>query len=165
MSRIVLSLATLAVALLIVTGAAFAQTSTPSNLAAVGVSYQPGASPAVAGTGLYARLLSTTTNTWAFTALDALPATIKPFTVTTDTAVGVAQKVVTINGVDIYIPTAAGISWTGQNTGWNWSTGGLAVVKLGSSSWRLLPNVRVVKNSVGGQGYGVIAGVLVGWNW
>lgn len=133
----------------------------PANIYAAGISYNPGASPAIAGTGLYARQLIG--GTYAFTAIDALPATLKPFTVDTNISVGVAQKVATIAGVPIYVPTAAGISWSGKNTGWACSTGALAWIKI-KGQWAIAPNVRVLKSSVsGGAGYGVVGGFLLGW--
>jgi hypothetical protein len=135
-----------------------------NNVVAVGVSVNPGGSPQVAGTGLWARLVNSQ-GTYAFTVVDALPASIKPFTVTTNVSAGIAQKVLTINGVDILVPTAAGISWTGSNTGWAWSTGGMAAFKYKQT--RILPNVRFLKSSVSGAGagYAVIAGILFGWGW
>lgn len=138
-----------------------------TNIAALGVSYQPGGSPAVAGTGLYARQVSATSGTYAFSVLDAIPeAGVKPFTVTTGLALGIAQRVLTIGRVDIYIPLAAGFSYTGQNTGWNWSTGVLAVVPVKNTSWRVLPNFRAIKSSVGSaSGYSLIFGGLFGWGW
>jgi len=135
-----------------------------NNVAAVGVSVNPGGSPQVAGTGLWARRLNDE-GTYAFTIVDALPASVKPFTVTTNVGVGIAQRVFAINKVDIIVPTSAGISWTGNNTGWAWSTGGMAAFRYRQA--RILPNVRFLKSSVAGSGagYSVIAGVLFGWGW
>ncbi|MCU1338857.1 MAG: hypothetical protein JWO19_4438 [Bryobacterales bacterium] len=135
----------------------------PSNLYAAGVSFNSSASPRIAGTGLYARLISDGTGTYAFTVVDALPASIKPFTVTTNFGVGVAQKMFTVGSIPIFVPTSAGISYNGSNTGWAWSTGALASIKL-KNNWRVLPNVRIVKSSVSnGAGYQPIVGVLFGW--
>jgi hypothetical protein len=135
-----------------------------ANIAAVGVSVNPGATPAVAGTGLWARLVSGQ-GTYAFTVVDALPASVKPFTVTTNISVGIAQKIYTTKGVDLIVPTAAGISWTGANVGWAWSGGGMAAFKVGQA--RILPNVRFLKSSVAGAGagYSVIVGCLFGIGW
>lgn len=140
----------------------------PANFGALGVSYQPGGT--VAGTGLYARLL--TGGTYAFSVVDAVPQMAqKPYYVTTSFGVGIAQKLVTITvgrvAIPIFVPTTAGVSYSGGATGWNWTTGGLAVIPLGhATSWRLLPNVRVLKSSVSnGDGYGVVIGVLLGWGW
>jgi hypothetical protein len=141
------------------------QTDPPQNFAAAGVSYNNGATPKVAGTGLYARLVASSTGTYAFTAVDALPNTTQPFTVTTQVSMGVAQRIVTIGPVPIYIPTSAGISYSGTNTGWAWTTGGLAVIPL-RGSWKIVPNIRAIKGSVSqGTGYQVIVGVLFGWGW
>jgi hypothetical protein len=150
-------------ALLFILAAAlcFGQTA---NVAAVGVSINPGGSPQIAGTGLWARLVSGE-GTYAFTVVDALPATIKPFTVTTNVSAGIAQKILAIKGVDLLVPTAAGISWNGSNVGWSWNTGGMAAFNY--RNVRILPNVRVLKSSVAGAGagYSPIAGVLFGWGW
>ena len=135
----------------------------PTNIYAAGVSYNVGGSPAVAGTGLYARLVSASTGTYAFTVVDALPNTQQKYTVNTNLGVGIAQQVATIAKVPIYIPTSAGVSYTGANTGWAWSTGGMAVIGL-KGGYKVMPNVRLVKSSVSnGSGYQPVIGVLFGW--
>ena len=132
------------------------------NLYAGGVSYNSSATPAVAGTGLYARLLSDT-GTYAFTDVDALPNTVRPFTVTTNMGVGVAQKVATIGTVPVFIPAATGISFSGSNTGWQWNTGALAAIGV-KGNYFVMPQVRLVKSSVSnGSGYQPIIGVLFAW--
>jgi hypothetical protein len=134
-----------------------------SNIYAVGTSWSPGAQPAVAGTGLYAHIISDGTGTYAFTVVDALPISVKPFTVSTSIGAGIAQKVFTIGKVNFYIPTAAGISYSGTNTGWAWSTGGIAAIPLKNNVF-LMPTVRVQKSSVSnGAGYQPIVGLLIGW--
>ena len=141
---------------------ALAQTS--NNLAAVGVSYQPGGSPAIAGTGMYAKALAGTPGTYAFTVVDALPLPVKPFTVATQFGAGIAQKIFTVGKFTLYVPTSAGISFQGTNTGWAWTTGGLGsyTTKYGN----IMPNIRVVKSSVSaGEGYTIIAGLWWGWGW
>ena len=150
------------VALLII--AASLMLGQTANVAAVGVSANPGGSPQVAGTGLWARLVSGQ-GTYAFTVVDALPASVKPFTVTTNVSAGIAQKFYTIKGVDLIVPTAAGVSWSGTNVGWAWSGGGMAAFKVGQA--RVLPNVRFLKSSVAGAGagYQVIVGCLFGVGW
>ena len=133
-----------------------------ANLYAAGVSWNSSATPAIAGTGLYARKIADT-GTYAFTAIDAVPNTLKPFTVTTNIGAGLAQRIVTIGKVPIFIPTAAGISFNGSNTGWQWNTGAMASIKL-KGNYYLLPTVRLVKSSVSnGSGYQPIVGVLFGW--
>ncbi len=147
-----------------------AQTTAPAapaplaNIYAAGVSYNESASPAIAGTALYARLLSDGSGTYAFTVVDALPNSLKPFTVSSNIGVGIAQKLFNIKNVPVFMPTSAGVSFTGSNTGWNWSTGAMISVKI-KGSWYAFPNVRVVKSSVtGGTGYQPIVGVLFGWS-
>lgn len=146
-----------------VSSAQTAATAPLTNIYAVGASYSVGATPSVSGTGLYAHLLVPTTSTYAFTAVDVLPNTVKPFTVNTNFGAGIAQKLVTIGTVPVYIPTGAGISFNGTNTGWQWNTGALASFHL-KGGYYLMPNVRVVKSSVtGGTGYQPIIGVLFAW--
>lgn len=154
-----------ALALIIVLAAVFAHSQTPqaSNIYAAGLSFNQSASPAVAGTALYAHLLSDNSGTYAFTVVDALPTNVHPFTVTTNFGAGIAQKVFSIGSVPLYIPTAAGISFNGTNTGWQWSTGALASIKL-KGNWRVMPNVRIMKSSVSsGAGYQPIVGIMFGW--
>jgi hypothetical protein len=140
----------------------FGQDALPANVYAGGISYNVGASPAIAGTGLYAHLIADS-GTYAFTVVDALPISVKPFTVSTNFGVGIAQKLFTIAKVPVFVPTSAGISYTGNNTGWQWSTGALASIKV-KGNWRVMPNVRIVKSSVSnGAGYTPIAGILFGW--
>jgi len=132
------------------------------NIYAAGASYSINASPAVAGTALYAHSLNSA-GTYAFTAIDALPATLKPFTVTSNIGVGIAQKVFTLGSVPVYMPTAAGISWSGTNAGWQWSGGGLASIHV-KGNYYLMPSIRFLKSSVsGGTGYQPIIGLLVAW--
>lgn len=136
--------------------------SDPANIYGAGVSYNAGAAPAIAGTGLYAHLVNNS-STYAFTAVDLLPNTVKPLTVTTNIGAGIGQKIATIGKVPIYIPTAAGISFNGSNTGWQWNTGALVSIHL-KNEWYLMPTVRVVKSSVSnGTGYQPIVGVLFSW--
>ena len=151
--------------------ASAAQTPTPvlpaptqiTNLFAAGASYNVNAVPNVSGTGLYAHLVVPSTSTYAFSVLDILPNTIKPFTVSTNIGAGLAQKFITIGNVPIYIPTSAGISLNGQNTGWQWNAGALASIHI-KGQYYVLPSVRVLKSSVSnGTGYQPILGVLVGW--
>lgn len=145
--------------------AAPASSSAPlTNIYAAGVSWNQNATPSVAGTALYARLASDGTGTYLFTVVDALPTSTKPFTLTTDFSAGIAQKVFTLGKVPIFIPTSAGVSFSGSNTGWDWSTGAMAAVKLGKGNWRLFPVVRIARSNVsGGSGVQPIVGVMFGW--
>ena len=132
------------------------------NMYAAGVSYNNSGSPSVAGTALYAHSLNTS-GTYAFTVVDALPASFSPFTVTTSFGAGVAQKVFTIGNVPVYVPTSAGISYNGTNTGWAWGTGAMASVHI-KGNWYAFPHVRIVKSSVSlGTSYQPIVGVMFGW--
>lgn len=132
------------------------------NIYAAGVSYSVNASPAIAGTALYAHLIADS-GTYTFTAIDAVPNTIKPFTVTSNIGAGIAQKIATLGKVPIYVPTAVGVSWSGTNTGWQWNSGALAAVHI-KGQYYLMPAVRFLKSSVsGGTGYQPMFTVLFGW--
>lgn len=135
-----------------------------SNLYLAGGSYSPGGSPSFAGSALYAHQINAS-GTYAFTMIDALPASVKPFTVNTNIGIGIAQRVATINGYSIFVPTSAGISYSGTNTGWAWSTGAGVPFRLKpDSNWYAMPSVRVLKSSVsGGSGYQPIFGLMFGW--
>lgn len=137
-----------------------------TNLYAAGGSYSSGASPAFAGTALYAHAVSpdTAPGMYAFTMIDAIPATVKPFTVSTNIAAGIGEKIATIANVPIFIPTAAGISFNGTNTGWAWSTGVAAPIQWKKGNFYIVPTLRVLKSSVsGGSGYQPVVGILFGW--
>lgn len=143
-------------------GAAVAQDN-PLNLYAAGVSFNQGASPQVAGTALYARRVNDNSGTYVFSVFDALPANSHPFTVTTNVGAGIAQKLFSVGKVNFYAPTAAGVSFSGSNTGWQWNTGLAACIPV-KGNWKILPNLRVVKSSVAGEaGYQPVAGILIGW--
>lgn len=156
-------------ALLLIPACAKAQTPIPgtptvpvANLYAGGVSYSIGATPAIAGTGLYAHEVSSE-GLYAFTVIDALPNTLKPFTVSSNIGAGIAQKLFTLGSVPVYAPTAAGISWNGGNTGWEWNGGVLASIHV-KGDYYILPSVRFLKSSVsGGTGYQPIIGILAAW--
>ena len=161
----------LSIALLFISAALFAQTPpnapsatpNPNNVYGAGISFNQGASPRVAGTALYAHLASDNSGTYIFTVVDALPQNTHPFTVNTNIGAGIAQKVFAVGKTPIYIPTSAGISFNGSNTGWQWSTGALASVKV-KNGWHIFPNVRILKSSVSGNtGYQPIVGLLIGY--
>jgi hypothetical protein len=141
-----------------------AQTN-PTNIYAAGISFNNAGTPAIAGTGLYARAVNDASGTYIFTVVDALPTNLKPFTVTSNFGGGIAQKIFSIGKVPIFIPSSAGISFNGTNTGWAWSTGAIAPIKLSAkSNWRIFPTVRIAKSSVSnGTGYQPIVGILFGW--
>lgn len=141
----------------------------PDNLYFAGVSYSQGATPSTAGTAMYDRKIADNNgfSTYAFTMVDLIPASVKPFTVSTNIGAGVAQKVATIANIPIYVPTAAGISLNGNNVGWVWSTGAGAPFEIKrkgeSTHFYVMPTVRINKASIGNSGYQPIVGVLFGW--
>lgn len=138
----------------------------PANVYAFGASYDNGVSPSVAGTGMYAHLMSASTGTYGFTVLDILPVSVKPVIVTTNVGVGVAQKILTINSANLFGVVSTGLTVTGSNTGWNWTGGGLVdipIKKAGvATKWHIQPNVRFVKANVPtGNGYQLIFGGML----
>ena len=135
------------------------------NIYAAGGSYSVNAQPAAAGTALYAHNLNTgaALPTFAFTVVDASPNTVKPFTVTTNVGAGIAQQLAAVGKLQVFLPTAAGISWSGSNTGWQWNGGALISIHL-KGQYYLMPSVRFLKSSVsGGSGYQPIIGLLFAW--
>lgn len=144
-----------------------AQTNNKTNYGAIGVSTN---GSATAGTGMYARLLADSTGTYAFTVMDAVPSSYKPFIVTTSYGAGIAQKLFSIGSTNVFSPNSAGVSFTGSNTGWSWTTGILAAIPIKKSGWYVMPNVRAVKSNVAATdpnatGYQLIGGVMFGWGW
>jgi hypothetical protein len=148
-----------------------AQTATPAptpapaaiqNIYAAGASWNGAGSASVAGSVLYAHLLAD--GTYAFTHIDAVPASVKPFTVTTNIGAGVAQKIATIGKYNVYVPAAAGISFSGANAGWQWNTGAAVAIPFGTKGYFLMPTVRFLQSNVsGGAGVQPIIGLLFGW--
>jgi hypothetical protein len=135
-----------------------------NNMAAVGMNYSVNASPSLAGSLLYARLLLPSTDTWAFTNADFLPNTLKPFTVTNNVGAGVAQKIATFGTVPVYCITAAGVSWTGTNTGFQFNGGCIASIKY--KGFLIMPDARFLKSSVSnGTSYQPILGAYIGKRW
>jgi hypothetical protein len=131
------------------------------NLYAAGLSYSVNATPAVAGSALYAHRLSDS-GTYAFTHVDALPNTLKPFTVTTNIGAGIAQKVFSIGNVPLFMPTGAGVSFNGSNAGWEWNGGVLAAIHV-KGKYFIMPTARFLKSSVSnGTGYQPILGLEFG---
>ena len=139
----------------------------PVNLYAVGGSWNQSASSVTsqqyAATVMYARS-QTERGTYAFTALDLVPTSVAPITLTTQTSVGIAQRVLAVGGWNIYATAASGPSWTGTNTGWAWIAGGMASKAIGTKGWRIMPNIRTIKSSVNGNsGVQLIIGVMAGY--
>ena len=137
-----------------------------TNFYAAGASYSVNSTPGVAGTALQAHLLADT-GTYEFAVVDALPQSVSPFTVNTNVGIGIAQKLTSFKigseNVDLFVPTAAGISWSGTNTGWQWNGGVLAAFPIKTSGYYLMPSVRFLKSSVSnGSGYQPIVGLMIG---
>ena len=134
-----------------------------SNIYGAGASYNQNGVPSIAGTGLYAHLVSPTLGTYAFTVIDVLPNTQKVFTISTNIGVGVTQKLFTVKSIPVFVPSSVDVSVTGSNTGWAWTTGGAVVVHV-KGDWYVLPNIRLVKSSVtNGTGYQTVVGALMAW--
>jgi hypothetical protein len=155
-------LALLAVAAVPMRAQTATTTATPAadltNIYGLGASWNPGGSPAIAGTALYAHGIGNT-GTYAFTVLDALPNTTKPFTVTTNVGVGVAQKLLTLGSVPIYGTTATGVAWSGANAGWQYNLGAAALIGISKNkNYFIMPTGRVLKSTING-GYSPIIGV------
>lgn len=155
------------VLLLVLVAAAFpqAQPDEKLNFGAAGVSFSPGADPAIAGTAAYARRLNA--NTFSFTLMDAIPMREVPNAISTQVGTGILQRVGTIGRVDVYIPVAAGISWSGTNSRWSWTGGAMAAFKIPKLDIYAYPNVRwsLIDVAPGVSGYQPTYGVLFGGPW
>lgn len=153
-----LNASTLLIAILFTTTAAQSQESA-SEFIAAGLSVNPRAEAAIAGTGLFAKHVYK--ETFAFTTLDALPD--KRGGIETNISVGVAEKVFEFRHLPIFVPAELGLSYQGSHEGWDWSTGVLLSVKAGKHLY-VFPTVRLEKSSVSeGTGVQPIVGVLFGW--
>jgi hypothetical protein len=134
-----------------------AKAQTATDIYAGGLSYSVNARPSIAGTGLYAHPVADTT--YAYTSIDVVPNTVKPFTVTSNIAVGIGQKVATLGKLPIYCTTGAGPSWTGTNVGWAYNFGCLTEVVI--KNQKFMPTFRALKSSVSnGTGYQPVIGIL-----
>ena len=144
--------------LLLLAGSLLAQTAEqPSNIAAIGATYNG----SVAGTGIYARKIG---GIWSFSAVDAVPTNAKTLEVQTAFSTGTAPKIASLGKTDIYAPVAAGLSYKGNNVGWNWNGGLIASIPVKGKL--ILPNVRFLKSSVNDRAdYQIMVGVLFGWGW
>jgi hypothetical protein len=157
----------LTLSLLVITAvAAFGQTD-QTNVYGFGIAWDQSASNITsqqyAVTAMYARA-QTEKGTYAFTALDIVPTSVKPVTVTTQTSVGVAQRVLTLNGWNFYATGATGPSWSGTNAGWAWIMGGMATHSIGKTGWKVMPNIRTIKSSINNNsGYQLIFGCMFGF--
>jgi hypothetical protein len=136
---------------------ATAPATEPINLYAVGGSWNQSASGITAqqyaATAMYARA-QTAAGTYAFTAIDLVPTSMTPVTLTTQTSVGIAQRVLSVAGWNIYATAASGA----------WLAGGMASHAVGKGNWRVMPNVRAIKSSINNNsGVQLIIGVMVGF--
>lgn len=154
-----------AAVLLTISVSAQSPTTPITNIYMGGASYNANGTVPVAVTATYGHKL--VDGTYAFSMIDVLPNSTNPFTVTSNVAFGVAQKLLTIAGMDILVPTTAGVSWSGPNVGWAWGTGAAVPIYIKSykgGNFYAMPSVRVLKSSVSnGTGYQPILGVQFGW--
>jgi hypothetical protein len=150
----------LALALLLATLSCHAQTPV-QNLYALGGSYNPNAQPSVAGTFMGAHYVAAP-GSYAFMVVDVVPTAVKPFTPTENMGVGIAQRMFTIANVSLFMPTSAGVGWTGANVGWQY-TGGAALEIGLKHNFCLVPTVRFLKSSVGGSGFQPVFGLNLGF--
>lgn len=147
----------------VLSGGPRVQAQTPANIYGVGLSANPGQSPSVSGTALWAHSLNGS-GTYVGTIVDFLPETIKPIVVSTNAGAFVAQKVATVAGHDIFATGSTGIAIAGAHTGWNYTGGGAIFFKLPQPNWFLSANVRFSKSTVsGGNDFQIIPGVQLNW--
>ena len=133
----------------------------PSNVYAAGLSGNTVGSPAIGGTAAWGSLVSATTNTYSFTALDLLPGA--GGVVSTNISTGIAQNVAsfTISGktIALYVPVTAGLNVQAANPTWTWTGGAVAFIPI-KGSWMLAPVVRFAKQP---NGYSMMPGLMIAW--
>lgn len=137
---------------------------TSETIYALGASVNTGSVDRWAITGLMATPIKDTKN-YAFAIGDGIPVLKidadgrKILMLQGNFAVGIGREIARIRGLPIYVPLAAGISWTGENKGWEWTTG--TMTKISTKYGDILPGVRVLKSSVSfDEGYKAIVSVL-----
>lgn len=126
-------------------------TALPSNIYAFGATYNPNGSPVISGTGLYGRLVDTK-GTYAITGIDVVPTTTAPYTVTTNPFAGVAQQFYNNGTWKIFVTPAAGLSYSGTNTGYSYAIGGLLIHDL-SPNYAIGFGGRLFKSNISNSGY------------
>ena len=133
-----------------------------TNLYGAGVAYSVNASPSFSGSAFYARNIADS-HSYAYTNVLAVPTSVKPFQVSTNIGVGIAQKFVTFGTTNVYCDTTAGPSWTGSNFGWQYNGSCFAPVHV-KKSYYVIPLVGFLKSSVSnGSGYQPVIGIHFGW--
>jgi hypothetical protein len=131
------------------------------NVVGLGVSFNQMNRASLAGSLMYAHRLTTTGKQWSFSSFDIVPLPTNPYISMTSITTGMAQEMGRIGKLVIILPIAAGISSNGSNTGWGWTSALLLSYPVGR--WRIMPNVRVNKTSVGqGAGPQMTFGVMIG---
>ena len=117
------------------------------DLFAAGGSWNTQGSPQVNGMTLYAHQLGT--GLYSFTLTDITPVQLRPrVVITTNMTTGLAQHLRNFAFARIYVLATAGVGAGGENVGFAYSAGGAAVIPLGKSGLCLLPNIRVLKNTL-----------------
>jgi hypothetical protein len=129
------------------------------DVVAAGVSWNQQATPQINGTLVYGALIGT--GLYSFNLVDVTPQTYKPFVITTNITFGLAQHMRDIGIVKVYTVATAGVGAGGNNVGFAWTAGGAAFIPLGKKGLFLLPNVRVLKNTL--SEFQGIYGIAIGW--
>lgn len=125
--------------------------SLPNNIYAFGMTANPNASPVVTGTGLYGRLVDAK-GTYAIAVLDVVSTSTAPYTVTTNPSAGIAQQFYAKGNLKVFVTPAAGLSYSGTNTGYSYALGGLVTYDL-SPSYAVGFGGRLFKSSISNSGY------------
>ena len=142
-----------------------AQNTLPVNMYGGGLSYNLDGVPHISGTAFQAHKLGDS-GTYTLEIYDALPVKVpcaatdttckQTYTVSSSIGAGVFQTLFDIGKITLMTPNAMGVQYTGQNLGWQYSTGIIALIPV--KKHFLAPMVRLGKGSVGG-GYNPIFGL------
>jgi hypothetical protein len=104
------------------------------------------------------------TGLYSFNLFDVVSKSSHPFTTAVIASTGLAQHVRDIGPVHLYLVGTIGVASGGTNTGWAWTSGGVAVIPL-RGGFSLMPCIRVLNSGVLAQGQApqFMVGLAIGW--
>jgi hypothetical protein len=124
-----------------------------------GASFNPYAAPNTSVSFLYAHQLRE--GTYSFNMIDIVSITKQPFTVGISATPGIAQHVLTFNGIRVYgVGTLGAVVGGTGDASYSLSGGGTAAIGLGKG-FMLMPNFRVLKNGLTDRQY--VGGIMLAW--
>jgi hypothetical protein len=129
------------------------------DVVAMGAAWNQQAAPQINGMLVYATRIAE--GLYSFNLVDITPSTYKPFTITTNITIGLAQYMRTVGPARIYTVATAGVGAGGNTAGLAWTAGGVAMVPVGKKGLCLLLSVRALKNTM--SDFQGVYGIAIGW--